>query len=1568
MFRSALLLTLAGLAALAGAQNAAQRIVPIRAAVAVIDSDTTAGFPSNRTPFVWLNLESSKVKPIGMTFSNPARDTQWTAAQVTRWAALAGAQVPPGIAPPAAGTIMTKRDAPYWEIGLTSASDESLARLDVIVLSAYGNTSLNPFEREKLRRFMDKGGILWVDMGGALSLDAVNNLPIPFAVNNVVGPTPFSVDYSQPLLSYPLGVSQNDVFLMQSENAVGARDLDLAAFGLGGIEGIMQTLRPDSLRLQPVVLDPLGLVVSVARVGDGYQVVTSRGMARTLNRVPLAGGTYAGNIGAQAVAPAYDRASDAIAKLVINMVHLSSGHNQGGHGPRSTRSSNIDLGNPQLKRFADTNSTFAPGSPNGFSPGTVYKGAMVICTQDQVLVYDSNPKQDLDGDGDPDDGARDYSQGLGFDLLWASNSLPGPISAPAVTEVPDHTNPNLRDQVLVVDANGSLNAYSVFRYDVNGRIDGSPANPDYAIVPSSGAASFDFGLPGAGPYAPTVHDGIVFVGDTQDSGLNKVGRIWMANPATGQQVRTGGTGWSIGGVTAGNVIPDISGPMTVGYIPILDNSGGMDRVIYAPTRPGPLGPVSTAGVSSIWVGVKGERPSTYSDGGGVLTVQTRAASQGLDVYIPGGAEPKTLGVRLVIVRPTGDPLTAAEMDNAFTGAVTQVNGIMSFQMKPAAVLPPNYTVRIDYTIDWGTGSPALTAQVVRGQINLPDEPTRTRRVLHSVALSQKGTMHLVVSGQVSSTAPGVVPGGSYFAIREEGRGNFRVLTRWDLYEPHTVNLNQANDVNYPETLANSDPLVMPPSPVAAFLGGRMQRLTFTGGPAVSNDVAYVTAKGIKPMGFFSIPYTIVMAFPAEPEAAQIRVGDLQNGFTILQPDVSRSTFSTGTWTPDTFTVLQPNQYVYERGENGGNIRIDNLSATTRGPLINCLNTSQPIIIRRNGQPDMLVEPNQAASRWNRLLWYTVYSGVDNNSPVLATGNSLFLAGSSSWPTILAGLGFTPAGQVFGMDSNVSPNDPFLNAGDVTRPWMKQFYQLVWNSPTSVRPNPAFRWPQLTGTTSFADYGVRLQQSVLTIPGGGYAGHAMGVIGGDGGLFTWANEGLWSFAKADFVVADEGRVAKFDSVGNPLWSVTGTYRTGRQGDTGGAADNRPLVRPTRCYPVGDRQMLVVDTGANRVIRMDTSGRELRSISGFQLDPTYRPEGFESNESQSLNGPRDVVVYSRVVLAANNPFADAQPAEYWNHYVIADTGNRRLVELVDRYTYNTATRQTGAPVVYTGNGEPAIGVLYWHSQPAYSGGKFAYTSIARTYVDDPLNPRYVYAAAIGAALPTRADLGIDVPATATERRSDEGNGGIVLFDGGSTTVITQVNVPAVAANVYYDSGTGTWNSPAEPLRLKKLGNLNSISLRMTNNGRFSTLNIMFTDGEGVFEIAGAGTAWDVTWMLPKKAYTAIRRDGADNLLPGENPEDLRATYAKRLESGEVLVCNGYVGWYRRALNTDPRVRCTGEILLVDGDLDPTNAAAFGFGFGKLNLGFKTLSVRAQLDNKPGADRDARGIVLPLFADRQ
>lgn len=1549
--RIASLALVGALCASAAAQYYAQRTVDIKAAVAVIESDQVGGFPANRAPHVWYNLnQNRRVKPAAFSFVNNAHETQISAATNTRWTAISGSS-------PNVDTQVQKQHAPYWELRLSTATDAQLADLDILLLAAHGTMILNPTERDKLRRFVEKGGVLWVDFNQTSVVDPINNLPLPVYLSSAVAGTTPGVDYTQPIVSYPANVTEQDLFLMQSDGLNAFRYADLNSVGLLAFEPIFMNLMPDSLRLAPAVYDNKGAILLSGRLGDGFVVVTTRGVATTLNRIPVTGGWNA-NLGPVALAASFDRASDAAAKIAINAISLVSGHAQPRAGSRRTSSTAIELGAPQLARFKDTSVNLTPTSINGYRPPSVFKGALVVTTDSQVLVYDANPKQDLDGDGDPDDGVPDYGTGGSQDLIWAGAALSGPISAPTCFEEPNAVTPALRNQVAVTTLNGEVVSYNLFPYDVNGKLVGNLSTaPQYALLPTSGGADTNLSLPDAGPYPPVYHEGFLYVGDCQDVGLSKSGRIWMVDAAKGAIVVSGPNQWSMGG-TAATALPDPSGPLTIGYVPILDNSGGLDKVIYVPGRPNLSipGANGAASIYSLWAGVKGEKPSSWTTFPAYLEVSTRAASQGLDVHLPSAAnDSKSLGVRLSIVKPNGDPYTPAEMTTVFSGAVSQTNGIVRFVYNAGQAIGANDQVRMDYTIDYGTGFPSTVQQVIRGFVNLPDDGDRERRILHGLSLSPQGTLHLAMSSQ----DPANKPGGAYYAIKEEGRGNFKVINRFDLYQPHILTLNQANDINYPETLKNSDPLVTTMIP---FLAGTMNRLTFMGGPVIRNGVAYVTAKATR----FFIPYTIVLAFRAEPEAKEIRVGEVQAGFSILQPDLSRSNYASG-GRPDTYSALQPSQYVYEREgrDSTGTVRIDNLASTTRGPILNCLNTSQPVIIRQNNRQDVLVEPSQTGSRWSQLLWYTVFSGVDTVGPAFASGETLFLAGSSSWPTILAGgPGFTPAGQVFAMDTKISPSDKFLGSADPSRPWFKQLYFLLGSGFANIEPNPAMLWPSLTGITTWGDYQIRLQQTVLQMSGGTYASMAHGIAGGDSGLFSWANEGIWGFGKADFWVADEGRIIRTDASGQPKWSMTQTFKTGPEGDTGAAAETRQLVRPTRAYPVGDREVIIVDSGANRVVKTDASGRELRSLTGYHFDATFRPTGVSGNAPYTFNVPRDVLTFNTIVAAANNPMSNAQPYEYWIHWLVADSGNGRLLEIVDRYGYDINTRQVQGVVVDTA-GVRGAGVLYWHSPPSVSGAKFQYTSLARARVGG----NWVYAAGIGNKLPTKTDLGLDTPATATIRTSDEGNGGIVLFNGANSVVINEVTVPAIGPNVYRDDAAGTFTLGGYAQRTKRLGGLSSISMRFVDQGGGPQLTVMFTDSEGVFEVyESAPGVWTVDWMLDRAAYRAIRRDNANNLTFSDNPDGFLPTYARRLESNEVLICNGYSGYYRRALVTDPRVPCTGEVLLMDGDWDTTGTNPFGFNVNKTNLGFRTLSIRALLNNKPGANTEMRGIILPFFADKQ
>jgi hypothetical protein len=118
-----------------------------------------------------------------------------------------------------------------------------------------------------------------------------------------------------------------------------------------------------------------------------------------------------------------------------------------------------------------------------------------------------------------------------------------------------------------------------------------------------------------------------------------------------------------------------------------------------------------------------------------------------------------------------------------------------------------------------------------------------------------------------------------------------------------------------------------------------------------------------------------------------------------------------------------------------------------------------------------------------------------------------------------------------------------------------------------------------------------------------------------------------------------------------------------------------------------------------------------------------------------------------------------------------------------------------------------------------------------------------------------------------------------------------------------------------------------------------------------------------MMPREVYKVMRRTGGD-VPTTDNPLDFRPTYARRLESGEVLIVNGYSGVYRRLLSTDPWVDFQGEVIQVNGDLDSTGTNPDGFSFNKRNLGFRSLSVKFLLPPVQGA----RGIVLPVYADRR
>jgi len=201
------------------------------------------------------------------------------------------------------------------------------------------------------------------------------------------------------------------------------------------------------------------------------------------------------------------------------------------------------------------------------------------------------------------------------------------------------------------------------------------------------------------------------------------------------------------------------------------------------------------------------------------------------------------------------------------------------------------------------------------------------------------------------------------------------------------------------------------------------------------------------------------------------------------------------------------------------------------------------------------------------------------------------------------------------------------------------------------------------------------------------------------------------------------------------------------------------------------------------------------------------------------------------------------------------------------------------------------------------------------------------------------------------------------------------PAINANTFIAEnppGSGSydysWPQINQPARMQKLVGLNAVTVRYVSYNGNLVLSVMVADSTGVYELvqdtAQPTKPWVVRWMLPIEAYVGMRhpRGGAPFNLAGlgQNPNSFRPMFAQRLDSGEVLVVNGYIG--KRRDNTEFQ----GEVILVDGSFADagTQVEDPGYDLARPNIGFNRLSVKFELPPVQGV----RGIVAPVFAHRQ
>jgi hypothetical protein len=1617
------------------AQKYANHVTSIRVGIVILESAKQVSTQPGQSaaPFAWYNLDSATaIKPAGWTFVNPFAPTTVSPQEYARWQSLT-----PTATLPSVGDHVAKDDAAYWEVNLDNLSDQQLSQYDVLLVNPLYYIALTPFEKEMLEKFVDQGGILWIDAGyiGASTggVNQVNGLPVSFVVQSGSGLTGQLSDFTQPLLTAPYQLTGGDVSILNdpgsTNNSNVLAPINLSSESAGAMYPISGSALADSLISEPVTLvgnsSASSATTQVARIGDGFVVVTARGISSKLNR-PSNATTYSANSGYYAIegkgGPTLGPDGIAAAKFAINLVSLTSEARQPGGGSRKASGTAMDLYAPLLNRFTIQANPYIPSAYNG-AP-VYYKGMMVVTSGDQVFVFDAHPANDLDNDGNPDDGVPDYSSlGTPWDLVWSSDHTGSALSSPSCAEVPNSSLAT--DMVYAVDMKGTLHCWNLLPRAANGSIIGSTAqNELYTINAPGGSATYD-----SHPFAPTVHEGVVYIADTvQGSTGLAVGRIWQVDARSGTILSSQAGNWYVGGT--GDNLPDFTGSPVVGYIPVNDNSGAMDKVLYLPTKAN-TNNSTPCGIISFWIGTRGEAPvATPTVEGDLLAVTTRQNLRNGPIYLPtfGSSQIDAHAVKLTVTDSTG-PWTANKLAQYFSGSVSlQQTGLLQFpfvnagQANAFSTLLSNnsVTVSIDYTLDWGNSGSGVsdpTTVVTRGSFQFPDQQSPVRQVLGNLAMSPRGTIYASVADPGAALPIGTGGksdgnyGGSLYGIRETAQNQFTCIFRYELYPKHTITLNQAGPSSYDEVLYDKDPVNQIVDSGQDWLTSSDRRLTnfvLTGAPSIRNGQVYVTAEAQKALdiqGFGRIPnapVTILLAFNAEPTAPEIAVGQLPDGSTLIQPDFAKSSPLTLS-IPDaqsslSYSATATNGVTYD--SDSGMLQIANLSALSTGNVQNVLSLSQPIILRRPGLPDTLIEPNNGPGPWSPLLWYQVFEGTETVPGVapVVTGDSVFIGMSSTLPNVLNGLSFAFSGVVTGTAAQIPPNDPWLTAVDYAdgssgsyRSWQTQLWTLPYGGLQGAQTSdPYLLWPQTVGVTSFSQYVQRLNQTTL-----GKSTEVVGLAAGEGALGVLGDSGLYSFDKADFVVCDENRIAHFDPSGNAL----STLQTSANAGAGGLSNSinvKGLVRVTKAYDLGNNNLLAIDSGGNRVVKLDAAGNESRAIGSFIIDPLHPVDGYRANESangpegDTLKSPEDALTYSSYVQQAQNPLTNAQPLEYWTHYVIADTGNHRLIELVDRFAADPNTRNIIGPVTApayvidptshqtTTQNVPQVGVLWWHSPSIVSGRNFAFNSISRTYIpptsQDNNNGRYIYVAGITNA---------DVSNSSTTTSSNAGVGGFVIFDpnqAGYALVFNSVNgLPDLRNTSFFDVNTGIWDTNtalnASNLQIngnpinKPLINVSSVTAHLIPNyGGTPQIGIMIAAGDGLYEVVYNPSATytqsptlglPVDWMLPGDVYTRLRHTGANGTDFGPNPLGFHPTYAKRLDNGDILFVNGYSGPHRDG------TPCYGEVIELRGTtLGSGTYDGSGYTVGLPNLNFGTTSLVFTLPTVQGV----RPLRLPTFADRR
>ena len=351
-------------ACIAAGRTYVDRRRSINAGVLVIKNRTSGNDIHSEAGYIFYIMNQRvDIKPSGWAFVNP----------------LAG------------GNDTFKNYKKYWEVPLRQTTVENLAKFDVLYLCIKGLVELQMDERDKLRRFVDGGGCLWIDNGFRTELS--NDPVYSFFLRDVDFPNsmdtgnPTVLASLHPLMTFPFWLAPGDIRSLDMLNNSGSRYyVDL---GIGGS-------LPNPTALASIVeLQPSGHpTIACAEYGSGRLVMTS-GFIGAKIQYPVDGGANPDTMNPNVN---FLLANPANLKFAYNLVAWASSATTLRVNYRHDGYSLENIGAPLSRKWSKGMS----GSDNKIEvSAAVWKNVLFYSSGTTLYALDAVPEEDLDMNGNP---------------------------------------------------------------------------------------------------------------------------------------------------------------------------------------------------------------------------------------------------------------------------------------------------------------------------------------------------------------------------------------------------------------------------------------------------------------------------------------------------------------------------------------------------------------------------------------------------------------------------------------------------------------------------------------------------------------------------------------------------------------------------------------------------------------------------------------------------------------------------------------------------------------------------------------------------------------------------------------------------------------------------------------------------------------------------------------------------------------------------------------------------------------------------------------------------------------